>query len=340
MKKKIVALITVVLLGLSSISSFALNLDNYKQVMDNLTSHINTTLSKFQDISKNEWYVNTVAKLVALEGINGYSDGTFKPNNNMTQAEFIKTVVAVFDSPQVIPSKGHWATNYISRAEKLEFLDAGEYKEGDLDKPITRNQMARIAVRVASSRGETFLPNRADYIYQIKDYNAIPEDYRCPVLKAYSQGIIAGYPDGEFKGSQNLTRAEASTVIVRIFDEAERVLPKTPIASEIKNAGEVITNPEFFSSDYNIKYAQVLTSNPYDMELHKVQTATFIKVKGIGRLIIVQNNKLIQFINPYPNSDGYTYHALPDNINLSEIDYFGIADYYSDTLMLIPNQFK
>lgn len=340
MKNKILLLLTALLLMASTESSTALSISNYNEILGNISIHVDTTLNSFKDIRKDGWYVNTVAKLVALEGINGYTDGTFRPNNTMSQAEFIKTVVAVFDGPQAIPTKGHWAVNYIMRAEMLEFIDKGEYKEANLDKPITRNQMAKIAARVATSRGETFLLNREDYIYQIKDYNSIPEDYRCPVLKAYTQGIIAGYPDGGFKGSQNLTRAEASTVIVRIFDEAERILPKEPVASETKNVGEVITNPEFFNEHYNIKYAQVLSANPYEMEIYKGQITTFIRVKEIHSLIIVQNNKLIRLMEAYSNSDGYTYHVLPDEIKLNEIDHFAIASYRNDTMTLIPSPFK
>ena len=342
MKKRALILLTIVILVSSISSSIAVTPQQvFKEVIVNVNTHIASTLNKFKDISSNEWYVSKVAKLVGLSGINGYTDGTFKPNNTITQGEFIKIVVAVFDGEQSAPTKEHWAMNYVRQAEKLEYIDAGDYKASELDKPITRYQMSRIVVRVATTRGETFLPNRADYIYQIKDYSYVPETYRCPVLKAFTQGLISGYPDGQFKGSQSLTRAEASTVIVRIFDEAERVLPKEPVAvSEIKKVEEVINNPSDISKNFKVVNAQVYTVNPYETELFTGPTTTFVKVKGLNNLYIMQDNKIIKLMNSYPNPDGFIYHAIPIGVKITDIDKFAAVEYASDTIIIIPNSFK
>jgi hypothetical protein len=333
----------VLLLAFSTGSSVSLaSQQKFKQVIDNVDTHVSSTLNKFKDIGSSEWYVSKVAKLVALGGINGYIDGTFKPNSTITQGEFIKIVVAVFDGEQPAPAaREHWAVNYLRRAEELEYVRKGDHASDGLDKPISRNQMSRIAARVAASRGETFLPNRADYIYQIIDYGSVPEDYRCPVLKAFTQGLISGYPDGKFKGDQSLTRAEASTVIVRLFDEAERKLPKDPVAvSETKKIDEAVSNPSAISKNFKVVNAQVYTVNPYETELFIGPTTTFVKVKGLNFLYIIQGDKVIQLMSSYPNPDGFRYHALPDNIKITEIDHFGAVEYTSDTMVIIPNPYK
>ncbi len=343
MKKRMLVIITTVLLVLSIGSSIALTSEQtFKQVADNVDTHITSTLNRFKDIASEEWYVSKVAKLVALGGIDGYTDGTFKPNNSITQGEFIKIVVAVFNGEEVSVSSGqHWAMNYVEKAEELSYIGEGEYKASDLDKPITRYQMSKIVVGVATSRGETFLPNRADYTYQIKDYPYVPEEYRCPVLKAYTQGIITGYPDGEFKGRQGLTRAEASTVIVRIFDEAERILPAAPVAtSETKKIEEAISNPSAIGKSFKIISAQVFSVNPYEMMIYEGITGNSIKVKGLNNLYIIKDNKIIKLMESYPNPDAYIYHVIPDDVKLNEIDEFGAVAFGNNTMVIFPNPFK
>ncbi len=334
-----------ILLGLiilSSSFSNALNITDAIEINNTIDIHIENTLNSFKDISSDDWYLSKVAKLVALGGINGYDDRTFKPNNAISQGEFIKIVVAVFNGEEASVSSGqHWAMSYVRRAEELGYIDAGEYKAANLDKPITRYQMAKIAVSVATDRGETFQSNMQDYVYQIKDYLAVPADYSSEVLKAFTQGIITGYTDGAFKGSQGLTRAEASTVIVRIFDEAERVLPETPVAtSEIKKIEEVISNPEAIHDDFEIEYAQIFSVNPYETDLYTNHGTTFFKVVGLSNLYIIKDNSIIRVMESYPNPDGFRYHVIPDDIILSEIEQFGAVAFDNDTMIVLPNPFR
>jgi hypothetical protein len=53
-----------------------------------------------------------------------------------------------------------------------------------------------------------------------------------PVEQAYGKGILTGYADGTFHGNWNLTRAEASAVIVRVLWANER--KKASFATEKK----------------------------------------------------------------------------------------------------------
>ena len=47
------------------------------------------------DIS-GHWAENNIRELVALGAIGGYPDGTFKPDNNITRAEFVTILVKAF----------------------------------------------------------------------------------------------------------------------------------------------------------------------------------------------------------------------------------------------------
>ncbi|KAB3525462.1 S-layer homology domain-containing protein, partial [Alkaliphilus serpentinus] len=156
--------------------------------------NIQDIVSRFSDISENHWFAKTVATLVERGGIDGYTDGTFKPQREITQGEFIKTVVGSLHQELPLAKDGHWAMNYIRRAVELGYIEEGEYPEANLNNIINRYQMAKIIVNAAVAQGETFMENPSSYIERIKDYNSIPVGYKELVLKAYTQGLLGGYP--------------------------------------------------------------------------------------------------------------------------------------------------
>ncbi len=51
----------------------------------------------FQDVSSELWYSSYIAAAVQTGLVSGYTDGTFKPNNNLTRAEMSKVLVRVID---------------------------------------------------------------------------------------------------------------------------------------------------------------------------------------------------------------------------------------------------
>jgi hypothetical protein len=63
----------------------------------------------------------------------------------------------------------------------------------------------------------------------IKDYSGIPNRHKIYVTKCYDLGIITGFPDGEFKPDNILSRAEAVAVIRRFIDPTARKRPELPV---------------------------------------------------------------------------------------------------------------
>ncbi len=169
----------------------------------------------FKDTGPSDWYMNTVSKLVERGGINGYPDNTFKPNKEITKAEFIKTVVASLGFNEELDTNPHWSSNYIRKAVALNIIDIKDFSSVTLDETISRNDMAKVAVKTLEYNGEKFTEDYSKYTNQIKDFYSISSAYKDYVLKAYAEGIITGYPDGTFKGDRGLTRTGASTVVIK-----------------------------------------------------------------------------------------------------------------------------
>jgi uncharacterized protein YkwD len=87
--------------------------------------------SHFSDVDENAWYANYVKKALSEKWIEGYTDGTFRPEQGITKAEGIKIIAKVqgwktgtvntppFDDTPI----SAWYTTYIAYAKEHKFLE-------------------------------------------------------------------------------------------------------------------------------------------------------------------------------------------------------------------------
>jgi|GEM_PF-2500474 len=197
---------------------------------------IKVVLEKFNDLTSKDgklhWAVEYIAQLTDYNIINGFPDGTFKPEEKVTVAQFIKMVLMQMTFDIENAPDGYWARPYINKAMDIGLVQSGEFPVDVVnyyEKPITRGEMSRIVAR-AVGIDEGYEDNLEDFRMLIKDYPEISPVYQPYVLKAFSKGIITGYPDGTFKDYATMTRAEASAVIMRMLDFDLRKVPERPVA--------------------------------------------------------------------------------------------------------------
>ncbi|WP_459195657.1 S-layer homology domain-containing protein [Wukongibacter baidiensis] len=226
--KKILLVVMVISLAASTIlpvfaeESAIDNSTDGSNGLETVEELVEYTTDKFSDIEQSDWFVQTVAKLVGKGIINGYPDGTFRPQDSINVDAFIKmTVVAL--KYEVKNGEGYWAQTYIDKAKEIGIVKNGEFS--DFTREINRGEIARIIVRAMN---ENYSDDIEEYIGLIGDYNSIPDGFKDYVLKAYVKGIITGYPDTTFKAENKATRAEASTMLIRMLDEGERKIPEKP----------------------------------------------------------------------------------------------------------------
>lgn len=105
------------------------------------------TISKFSDVNVNLWSYGYIAPLTFLGVVEGYGDGSFRPNQTVTCGEALKLILLALDYGVQAPTDSHWASGYLSAAVGLGILSADDMP--DLDAPITRALMARLAAGAA-----------------------------------------------------------------------------------------------------------------------------------------------------------------------------------------------
>jgi hypothetical protein len=167
------------------------------------------------------WAEKTIDTFVKLHIIQGYGDGKFKPNGNITRAEFATTISRVFDisvdasnSVALNDVGSHWAKDAIEKLASAGVLHG--YGDGTFkpDKTISREDMVIILSRIVNL-GKV---NKNDSKGNFTD-NASASSYAANEIKAAAvAGIIKGKNDGAFDPQGNATRAEALTVVLNALN--------------------------------------------------------------------------------------------------------------------------
>ena len=148
----------------------------------------------------------------------GYSDGTVRPNANISHAE-VATIFFRLLKEDVRDGNltaentfsdvtdGQWHNKAISTMAKLGVVKGRNAEAFDPDAPITRAEFATICARFDKTQIST-----SSNFTDISGHWA--EKY---IERAATLGWIAGYSDGTFRPSNYITRAEAMTMINRVL---------------------------------------------------------------------------------------------------------------------------
>lgn len=189
----------------------------------------------------NHWGKVPIQKLVDMGGIKGYPDHTFKPDRSISNAEFISIVVGSVLKEQVntTGTGDHWAKPSFDVAVAKGILKDGEIAKSNYDKPMSREDMAVVLTRVSEEVLKEAKVDGSTANKYIRDYSSLDSTHRDYVVQAFMKGLLNGKEESNFKPKDSLTRAEASTVVMRLLDPSLRVTPKefstTPVVKSHSN---------------------------------------------------------------------------------------------------------
>ncbi|MCU6793753.1 S-layer homology domain-containing protein [Paenibacillus sp. WQ 127069] len=214
---------------LKSLTTFTL-LTAFTVSLPTATIHAAASIN-FKDI-RGHWAASDVQIAVKKGYVDGYADETFKPEQNVSRAEFIKMAVTAMSLKTLAALDKPWYEPFIESAVTNGIHRYEDYTSGDVNTPITREEMARIAVRSAGEKNTDVLK----WMYL-----------------ATSKGIINGLDNqGTIGADQPTTRAQAITVIERMLKlKAGEKLPSDKYATSAAEVAWHKTNvytmaPEYF----------------------------------------------------------------------------------------------
>lgn len=321
----------------------------------------------FTDLPTSHWAYSSVQKMQAKGIVKGYPDGSFGPSKTVTYGEFIKmAVVAVKGTDDITNAKDatHWASGYYKYAIENGIFHSGQIAEKQLGSTIPRDDMALICAN-AANLSEVNMKDIADKIPDVD--KTTRNEYQ--ITQAYAEGLITGYEDGSFHPQGTLTRAEASTVILRIIDKSARKVPEwAKEATEEKETTAASGNTSQWLTDEHGQYKMVKLSDyiksgaidvegvkdawyfPDDVKLYKDGTlkgeitrttetiinATFDEFSAA--VMALKDGKLyfgtdFGFKSAYPAEHEMATATFFDKMgikDLSDIDYFVFVHTYPD----------
>lgn len=131
------------------------------QVLYNLlASYPPVTGGSFSDVSAGAWYATAVNTLVELDVLSGYEDGTFRPNNAVTRAEFVTAVCKCFDLTDGADSGfsdvSGWASGYINAAVERGWIVGMGDGTFQPNANLTRAQVTPILNKALERTGSGF----------------------------------------------------------------------------------------------------------------------------------------------------------------------------------------
>jgi len=179
-------------------------------------------LAGFSDVPDSHWAAANIEKLSELGVVGGYSDGTFRPDHSVSQAEAVCMAVRVMgfqaslsdNLPQVSFSVPEWANEEVRLAIKHGLLKNNE--QFSAYSGASRAWVARLLVRMIGKEDEAeeglLLPNFVDS-YKIPDWAVYY------VRVAQDNDLITGYEDNSFRPDKEVSRAEMVTFLSRVWEQ-------------------------------------------------------------------------------------------------------------------------
>jgi hypothetical protein len=175
------------------------------------------------DIS-GHWAEAYIKQAVSSGIVTGYPDGTFKPNDSVTRAEFAVMLMNTW-KPQGAGTSltftdtakiGTWAQKAVAQAVQAGIIQG--YEDGNFrpDAEITRSEMA---VMIAKALG---LPIEANAATGFADNKDIPAWAKDAVAAIKKHGLVEGKGSNAFDPIGKTTRAEAVTVLLKALAQKSK----------------------------------------------------------------------------------------------------------------------
>ena len=231
----------------------------------------------FTDVQTSDWYYEYVAVLNSRGMIDGYADGRFGPNDELTSGAALVMVLKAAGSGNLAATDSHWASGYAEYAVEHGYLSQEEI--GDLDEPMARGVVAKLAARALGVEASDGVSPFADV-----------DDGLLTAL--YELGIITGSTaengDTVFLPDQSITRAEISVIVWqvdRVHTYGKQILFQGGYYNILEDVPVNSYDPEGFSKDENgyITYSEdgVYVTKGVDVSVHQ-GTIDWQKVADAG----------------------------------------------------------
>lgn len=161
------------------------------------------------------WAQDSIVKLIQNGVINGYTNGSFQPEKEVSRAEFTVMLVKALklESKQGTVFKdtaGHWAKDSIATASAHGIISGYDQNSFGPDNRMTREQAAVIIARAAKLKA-------GGQVLSFNDAKQVSPWALSGVTAVVGNSYMSGYPDNSFRPQGFTSRAEAAVIIAQLL---------------------------------------------------------------------------------------------------------------------------
>ncbi len=182
--------------------------------------------SGFASDYENHWAKNEISTLLSSDVLSGDLEGNLRPDDNILRCEFIKVINRYYGFSKKASSNfsdvdsSKWYGDEFLIAKEQGYIAGDQNGFANPEMPITRAEVCVIMARLLKLEDNNQLT--------FTDSDMIPDWAKGAIGAMSYKGIVSGYENGEFKAENNITRAEAFSVITRtdkndVSDDAKNV---------------------------------------------------------------------------------------------------------------------
>ncbi|MDR1167401.1 MAG: S-layer homology domain-containing protein [Heliobacteriaceae bacterium] len=201
---------------------------------------------QFPDVAKDHWAAKQIEILSEKGVVVGYPDGTFKPDDNVTRAEFASMAIKALGQENTRVAqpvsfsdiqRGYWAYDAIQKALYFELISAP--KRGEAFRPddsVSRAESISVAVNALTT--EQISPLKAKEVLAAKyaDTDNIPTWFLIPAGKAEILNMLVVIPaanSAKIEAARPATRAEVSAILYNMMEQA-KLNPNAKLAEAMR----------------------------------------------------------------------------------------------------------
>lgn len=231
----------------------------------------------FKDVPKNFWAAKQIYRFADSKVINGYEDGTFRPNQNITRAQAAVILANVLGLDTKNPPavnykdihKNNNAYNAIAAITNSGIM-SGNNGVFQPTKPLTRAEMAIILTKAFKLEGNQTASfkdvSKGSFAYQYID-------------AIFANKITSGYTDNTFRPNVPTTRAQFAVFLANALDKKQFVaqILKTAYLNE-----QNIQSYEYKGSmNFGITMPESIQSTPEDAVIAEMLNNIKIDISGV-----------------------------------------------------------
>ena len=299
-------------------------------------------VTKFSDVSDS--YTATAVETLRLMGVlDGYGDGTFRPDTVLNRAQFCKMAVYAMDGsgelgrystvtivPDVKPS--HWASAYINMAARKGIISGfadGKFKPGQT---VTAGQAVTILMRGLG--------------YKDEDMGGVwPQSY---MAEAQTNGLLKS--TGITSAYAGLTRAQAAKLFLNLFEakhgKSETLLfnynvgkDEVYLTAVDGGKGTMTAGGKTYTMAHPVTSTSLIGSKGKAVLNSAGEILTFLPITGSNGVsnaaVIIGSNGSVAGLDSLAGSTSYNIYKNGSPATAADLKRYDVATYASATNSII-----